>query len=152
MKKIRVTSLIVAVSILLISIPVGATDKASRENTGLSSDKVTEMTKDEYTYVFTEIARDSLLKDIVATDIYYNSFTQECAFKYSDYVQGNSLKAGSIIERSVEYIKPENSATGDTIVMVNLKAQFIQQYNLCYLFEYHIDTSGKICDFTVWQY
>jgi len=152
MKKLKLASILVVISILLISLPVKATEGATRENTGLSTNDVTKMTQEEYTYVFTELARDVLEKQAVATDIYYNSFTQECVFNYADYVIENTLKGKSITERSVEYVTPDNSGTGDTVIMVNLKTTFIKQYNMCYLFEYHIDTNGKISSFKVWQY
>jgi len=152
MKKIRITSIIVALSVLLFSIPVKATEEATRDNNGLSTDNVTKMTQEEYTYVFTELTRDIFDNNAVASDVYYHSFTEDCYVDYIDFVHNNELKGDSILERSIEYVSPENSGKGDAIIMANIKVSFLNTYNMCYLFEYHIDSNGKICDYEIWQY
>lgn len=129
-----------------------ATTGLTRENNGLSTTDVTKMTSYEYTEVFTELTKDIFYKKGTATDIFYNVFDSEFVFSYLDYINNNTLYKGDITYRSVEYISASNSNTGKDKVVVNVMTSFYYNYNLCYCFEYSINSNGKIDGVKMWQY
>ena len=62
----------------------------------------------------------------------------------------NNMKISNIV---VDRIYPDKSTTGDTVLMVNIKAWDQEQtYNNLYLMELHVNRDGKIYGYNIWAY
>ena len=59
---------------------------------------------------------------------------------------------GSALDSLTEVTKPNNSSTGDTVIMANYKIDIGNGYNVVYLFEFHVNSNGKIYGFNAWEY
>lgn len=69
-----------------------------------------------------------------------------------DILLVNNTIGGKLENVVVDFTYPENSSTGDTVVMVNAKVNYDNYYTKLYLFEYHVNASGKIYGYNVWVY
>lgn len=62
----------------------------------------------------------------------------------------NNMKISNIV---VDRIYPDKSTTGDTVLMVNIKAWDQEQtYNNLYMMELHVNRDGKIYGYNIWTY
>lgn len=95
--------------------------------------------------------------DITSAARYKQMFTPDCYDKWIQYVESNDISGKEELaytsEIVVDYTKPSQSSTGDTVVMVNIKEQYDNwRYNKLYLFEFHVNIDGDIYGYNVWQY
>lgn len=80
----------------------------------------------------------------------FNSKTYEDMLNFID---NSNIANGEIGDMVVDIVTPNNSTTGDTVLMVNTKIWYNNQaYNQAYLFEFHINSSGDIYGFNIWAY
>ena len=85
---------------------------------------------------------------VLANDI----FTPEVKRDLSILLVNNTI-GGTINNVVVDFTYPENSSTGDTVIMVNSKISYEDgKYNKLYLFEYHVNADGKIYGYNMWVY
>ena len=85
---------------------------------------------------------------VLANDI----FTPEVKRDLSILLVNNTI-GGTINNVVVDFTYPENSSTGDTVIMVNSKISYEDgKYNKLYLFEYHVNADGKINGYKMWVY
>lgn len=68
-----------------------------------------------------------------------------------NFIEKDSIQ-GSIIDNSIEFTYPDKSSTGDSVIMMNYKLSIGNGYNVIYLFEFHINSNGKIYGFNAWEY
>lgn len=68
-----------------------------------------------------------------------------------NFIDRESVK-GSIIDSTIEFTCPDESSTGDSVVMANYKLSIGDKHNVLYLFEFHINEDGRIYGFNAWEY
>lgn len=68
-----------------------------------------------------------------------------------DYINTNKIE-GTCSNIVIDTTYPNNSSTGDFVIMANCKVNVQQGYNLVYLFEFHVNKDGKIYGFNAWVY
>lgn len=84
---------------------------------------------------------------------YIGLFTSDCYDSMYKYISNNNINSTIISDVTVDFTYPDNSSTGDSVIMLNTKVWYDNQsYNLLYLFEFHINSSGDIYGYNVWTY
>ena len=68
-----------------------------------------------------------------------------------NFIEKRSVQ-GNVIDSSIEFTYPDNSSTGDSVIMMNYKLSVGGGYNVLYLFEFHVNSNGKIYGFNAWEY
>lgn len=71
--------------------------------------------------------------------------------RLNKYSKNNKIEKGNIISNLYEITYPDNSSSGDTVIMKNITITY-NKYNLMYLFEFHINKEGIIYGYNVWVY
>lgn len=143
MKKVNKVKVLILSVIMIVSsfIVVSASETKQQNN-------LEKMTIRELNSVFYNI-----------TDCYINHtkgnlpfelMTEEASKNIKDFTENNDIN-GEIRNTIVEFTYPDNSSTGDTVIMVNSKIKY-EGYDKIYLFEYHINADGKIYGFNTWVY
>ena len=102
----------------------------------------------------------TLVSSIVDNNVefMYNNtsyFESRCYDSIKQYLLTNSIADSNftISDIIIDVTYPENSSTGDTVIMANTKIWYNNgQYNKVYLFEFHVNTTGDIYGFNVWVY
>ena len=80
-------------------------------------------------------------------------FTIDAYYDIIDCISKEVVQDGNIGSVSIEFTYPENSSTGDSVVMLNTKIRKHETQNqLVYMFEFHINSEGKIYGFNIWAY
>jgi hypothetical protein len=142
------------IAILIASILVGNTVYASqdikptRENNGLTTNNILQQNDEEREYMIEELINDVLRKENVATDIFYDCFDGECVSRFSSLVSDNVLEVSNIIYKSIELAKSDNK----NYILANVKISYKNDFNICYLFKFGINSSGKIESYNIYQY
>jgi len=67
------------------------------------------------------------------------------------YASNNNIDSTVFSDKSVEFINADNSSTEDTVIMANVKLYY-KDYNKLYLFEFHMNESGSIYGYNIWQW
>lgn len=88
------------------------------------------------------------LKSLSANSDYFEAQAYKSV---ADFINRDSVK-GSIIDSIIEFTYPDNSSTGDSVVMANYKLSIGNKHNILYLFEFHINKEGRIYGFNAWEY
>ena len=88
------------------------------------------------------------LKSLSANSDYFEAPAYKSV---ADFINRDSVK-GSIIDSIIEFTYPDNSSTGDSVVMANYKLSIGNKHNILYLFEFHINKEGRIYGFNAWEY
>lgn len=82
--------------------------------------------------------------------------TPEARQRINEFIKNNKINEksyGKLVDTTLDFTYPEDSSTGDTVVMINAKIEYLNgKYNKLYLFEYHINAEGKIYGFNAWVY
>lgn len=146
MKKINNTlKLMLSILIcLILTVEVKATDN----NLEL-------MTKDLCNTHITSIVQSIQEKDISFIQNNLSMFTSSCYNKLSYFIQNNDIGGDVIQQIIIDFTYPNNSSTGDSVIMANTKIGYTQDslnYNKVYLFEFHVNKDGDIYGFNVWVY
>lgn len=80
-------------------------------------------------------------------------FSSSCLNSIVAYAYNNTIECNGVSELVIDSITPAQSDTGDTVLMTNVKLQYDDgAYNKLYLFEFHVNASGDIYGYNVWQY
>lgn len=80
-------------------------------------------------------------------------FTSSAYDKYIKLVKNNEIGGEMIGDCIADVTYPDESSTGDTVLMVNSKVWYnSKEYNQLNLLEFHVNKDGKIYDFNVWMY
>lgn len=105
---------------------------------------------------------EQLIKEIVSDIVYEDTesfkqkagyFTSECYYKLESYIERGSIDSEGIVSNVTDTVNVNDSATGDTVIMVNLKLGFDNdKYNKLYLIELHINAGGDIYGYNIWAY
>ena len=82
--------------------------------------------------------------DYLFTDQAYSAYGVICQNGYID-------KPSAVSNLAIDFTYPENSSTGDTVIMANAKMNY-SGYKLLYLYEFHVNSDGKIYGVNVWEY
>lgn len=84
---------------------------------------------------------------------YKDLFTEDCLEKYRRNIVNTNLITGILSEKAIDIVKPQDSETSDTVLMCNIRLCNNENiYNKIYLFEFHINTDGKIYGYNIWAY
>ena len=84
--------------------------------------------------------------------LYNTAYFETSAYQsVYNFIEKDSIQ-GSVIDNSIEFTYPDNSSTGDSVIMMNYKLSIGNGYNVIYLFEFHINSNGKIYGFNAWEY
>jgi len=78
-------------------------------------------------------------------------FTSDCYYEISDYISSGGIGNGAITNIVTDYIEVINSSDVDYVEMINIKVNRGNSEYL-YLLEFHVDYSGEIYGFNIWQY
>lgn len=82
----------------------------------------------------------------------YSTYFETSAYKLVfNFIERKSVD-GSIKDSTIEFTYPNMSSTGDSVVMINYKLLIGSGHNVLYLFEFHINDTGKIYGFNAWEY
>lgn len=93
--------------------------------------------------------KDTLLEN---SDYFENSTYKSSAYKsVYDFMSNNDID-GTCSNIVIDTTYPNNSSTGDFVIMANCKVNVKQGYNLVYLFEFHVNKDGRIYGFNAWVY
>ena len=82
-------------------------------------------------------------------------FENNCYESLKQYLLTNKIADSkyTISNIIIDVTYPENSSTGDTVIMANTKIWYDDsRYNKLYLFEFHVNAIGDIYGFNVWVY
>jgi hypothetical protein len=83
---------------------------------------------------------------------YAKYFTGDCFTNLYNYTMENNLEHESVVSSVIDFTYPENSSTGDTVIMVNAQILYDSTHKGLYLFEYHVDANGDIYGYNIWVY
>ena len=76
-------------------------------------------------------------------DVVYNGMLNNC---------GKSIR-GNISDIVIDVVEPKDSSSGDTVLLANVKAWASNQtYNTICLFEFHVNSDGKLYGYNIWAY
>lgn len=131
------------ITIILLVITCVSVVNASENNTNIEKMNIKEINSLMYNLTDSYIEHNT---DTIDTSI----FTDNIIGDIINYTNSNNI-GGEIRNIVVDFTYPDNSSTGDTVIMVNTKVKY-SEYDKLYLFEYHINADGKIYGFNAWVY
>ena len=134
--------------VLLIStlILIASTISASADTVNLE-----QMNRAKCNSVIQSIGASIINSDVQAlysNATYFETSAYESVYKF---IERNSIKGG-VIDNVIEFTYPDGSSTGDSVIMSNYKISLGNGHNVLYLFEFHINSNGKIYGFNAWEY
>lgn len=109
------------------------------------------MSRAECNNIITKITND-ILESNEDSLITSKEYIEDAAYRSMYNFIENHTNKYTISERLIEFTYPENSDTGDDVIMVNCKVPIENKYNIIYLFEFHVNKGGKIYGCNIWQY
>lgn len=145
MKK-TIYSIALTIVLLVSTISVYANDTS----TEVVYSNLEEMSNNEIDKACESIVKSVLGNDKSHMSKYVNCFTNEALTKIYTFVVNNEI-SGNIQSIVVDWIYPKYSSTSDSVMMLNAKIRQ-ETYNNLYMFEFHINSEGKIYDYNVWAY
>ena len=87
---------------------------------------------------------ESVIEDLKIRGVYEEEFIEQIKKNVIDgYV--------AVIDSSVNIVYCDNSASADTVALVELKVAY-ERFTLLYMLEYHINSSQEIYGMNVWVY
>lgn len=131
------------ITIILLVITCVSVVNASENNTNIEKMNIKEINSLMYNLTDSYIKHNT---DTIDTSV----FTDNIIGDIINYTNNNNI-GGEIRNIVVDFTYPDNSSTGDTVIMVNTKVKY-SEYDKLYLFEYHINADGKIYGFNAWVY
>lgn len=131
------------ITIILLVITCVSVVNASENNTNIEKMNIKEINNLMYNLTDSYIKHNT---DTIDTSV----FTDNIIGDIINYTNNNNI-GGEIRNIVVDFTYPDNSSTGDTVIMVNTKVKY-SEYDKLYLFEYHINADGKIYGFNAWVY
>ena len=149
-QKLKLKLILNAVIILVVSIIVCNYTNYVSADTGFNFEKA-EKAKTNATVI--EIIKACNEHDTDWMQSHYNYFTSPCYDRLIEYVKNNDINADILTNFVIDFTYPENSTTGDTVIMANTKAWLNgNKANVIYLFEFHVNSDGIIYGYNVWAY
>ena len=144
----KLIAVILASMVVTNTVYASQIEKPTRENNGLTTNDIFKQTREEREYMIEELINDVLRKENVAVDIFYDCFENECVSRYSELVSDNVLEVSNIIYKSIELAK-----SGDeSYILANVKVNYKNDFNICYLFKFKVSSNGKIEDYNIYQF
>lgn len=137
--------------IVTVSVAILGTIKAN----ATTQDKINfeTMPKAETEQTIRSIVGVIVSNDASWIDNNYMYFTSPCFDKIKAYASNNNIIGDVISEVVVDFTYPENSTTGDTVIMANTRVWANgNTVNCVYLFEFHVNSEGLIYGYNVWAY
>lgn len=131
------------ITIILLVITCVSVVNASENNANIEKMNIKEINSLMYNLTDSYIKHNT---DTIDTSV----FTDNIIGDIINYTNSNNID-GEIRNIVVDFTYPDNSSTGDTVIMVNTKVKY-SEYDKLYLFEYHINADGKIYGFNAWVY
>ena len=113
---------------------------------------VEHMTMRESNGMVADIAYGIITNNTSYISNYANYFEPDCYSELYEYTMSNDLQFESIINSVIDFTYPDNSSTGDSVIMCNTKIVYTNNYTGMCLFEYHINALGKIYGYNIWVY
>jgi len=150
--KQRVMSIVLVVIMVIVCFGSLLTVKASSES-AIQVSNIEDLSKDECEDLFKTLLIAIVNHDINFMNQYVGVFTPECYNDMYQYIQNNDIGSNVISNVTLDFTYPDESSTGDSVVMLNTKVWYDNQtYNNLYLFEFHINSSGDIYGYNIWAY
>lgn len=152
MRKYKIASLVIfCLVITLISAPVKKTSAIDSESGDARN--IEEMSKAECDKLMEEFIRAVMNNDVSFVESYADIFEDGTKREIYEYIESNDIGGEGIENLVVDFTYPDNSSTGDTVIMANVKIWYDgYKYNLLYLFELHINAQGDIYGYNTWVY
>lgn len=148
MKKIGYSIIIIiALAISTVSVKASETETEIIE---VRTTNVEDMTDSEVTELSKYVVNSIVDKSISSMKQYNDCFTNEALTQIQWYVTNNKI-SGTPSNIVSDWVYPEYSTTGDSVLMINAKIQN-ENFNNLYLVELHINKDGKIYGYNVWAY
>lgn len=145
----KAVALILATLVLFNSTTAFATEQ---ENVMAGAASLEQTTVSEITDIMTKLVNSIRNKDTSYIMTHATYFDSNCYDKILKYTESNSIGGTDVKSFVVDFTYPDNSTTKDTVIMVNAKINYSEGYNKLYLFEFHVNQSGNIYGYNIWQY
>lgn len=140
-----------SVFMIAILLTISITLRASAED--IVDDNIETMSYNEVNKTFSDLIFGFVNKDTSVIQSRASMFSSDVYENLKGYCQVNDIGGGCVSDIVIDYTTPNNSSTGDTVVMVNAKIWFDDQsYNKLYLFEFHVNAGGDIYGYNIWVY
>lgn len=140
--KILKKSIIIILTFVLLSIQVSA-----------SNNNIINMNKTETDKLIVDLiyaAAEGNVNKLNDKALYFES---DCFYDMYSFVSDNDIDSNSVGEIVIDFTYPDNSSTGDIVIMANTKIWHNnREYNNAHLFEFHINSNGEIYGFNFWTY
>lgn len=143
---------IISIFILSLSLTISSTASAveKKETSKDSLENITDTEREEFALSLTQSILSNNTDFMQANT---DKFTTDVYSKLTTYIERNTLGEPAIINSCYDYITPNNSSTGDSVIMENVKIGYDDyKYNKVFLFEYHVNSNGDIYGYNIWQY
>lgn len=139
-------SIILAITLLVSTVSIYANDKSN----DIVYSNLEEMSNNEIDKACAVLVKSVLNNDKSSMVKYVDCFTNEALTKIYTFIVNNEI-SGDVQSIVVDWVYPKYSSTYDSVMLLNVKIRQ-NTYNNLYLFEFHINYSGKIYDYNVWAY
>ena len=140
--KIIKKSIIIILTFIILSIQVNA-----------SNNSIINMNKSETDELIVDLIYASAKGDLNELNDNALYFESDCFYDMYSFISNNDIGSSNIGDIVIDFTYPDNSSTGDVVIMANTKIWYNNgEYNKAYMFEYHINSDGRIYGFTLWVY
>lgn len=99
----------------------------------------------------TELIEAIITGDNTGLDKFQRVIPSTILKEMKGYASNNNIDSTVFSNKSIEFINADNSSTEDTVIMANVKLYY-KDYNKLYLFEFHMNESGSIYGYNIWQW
>lgn len=99
----------------------------------------------------TELIEAIITGDNAELDKFQHVIPSTILKEMKGYASNNNIDSTVFSDKSIEFINADNSSTEDTVIMANAKLYY-KDYNKLYLFEFHMNESGSIYGYNIWQW
>lgn len=154
MKKLKNILVVLAVVIFTLSIIVNA---RAEDGVSKSAAKYALQSEiDKTTYNFEELTKEIIGKNTSLSNLNSNnygiSFNIDTNKKFENTKTLDSLFLSEITEIESYYITPENSSSGDLVIMVDIRMVNEKDNEFIAIFEYHINSGNQVYGINTWIY
>lgn len=149
----KVLSILLSLSILILSYNLVLKVNANNTLDIVQVENLETMSKNDCEDIMIDLLIAIINNDTSFMYKYIGMFTSDCYDTMYQYISSNDINSSIISNMTLDFTYPDNSSTGDSVMMLNTKVWYDNQsYNLLYLFEFHINSAGDIYGFNVWTY
>lgn len=145
----RKINLILLIFIMIISLN---TEVKADNKIELSSTNIEQLSNKEI-IDFMDLLMNTVINKNANDFIQYKEyFTEETYNDFMQYIKSNDVY-GSLKTRALDFVNVQDSNTGDSVIMANYEIITLNsEYSLAYLYEFHVNSEGKIYGYNVWVY